>query len=181
MSEQLSLFGGDKVVDETKRKHCPKPKTYSPPVHSFTRGQQITEDDQLPPAQLEAERLRMLNLRYGMTYVYYHNGQIVGFGDTIHCPREDIEHNLSALAGYLTLTSVKTGGLGKAYDDDVYTLGKVNVNALPEAELWGELDFNIGRLEEQRRMLYKEPLYILTETERGFQPRLTEEVNAVEE
>ena len=121
MEVQLSLFGDEGVVDMPKNKH-PNPP-YSTIPHP--EQQQEAEVESKSYDQLELEMLQKLNLRYGMTSVYYVNGKIVGYGDVNHCPREDIEHNLSVLAGYLANTDAKKGGLGKAYDEDVYILGTV--------------------------------------------------------
>jgi len=93
--------------------------------------------------------------------------------------REDIEHNLSVLAGYLVRTGAKKGGLGKAYDEDVYALGSIDKSSLPEPESWIRSDFDLEQEEQHRRTLYKEPLYLLVKTERGFLPRIVAEPHEI--
>jgi len=166
MELQLSLFGDEGVAGMPKTTHP------TPPTPTDTEQQPKPEAETKSHDQLEREKLLSLNLRYGMTSVYYVKGKIVGYGDVNHCPREDIEHNLSVLAGYLAKTGAKRGGLGKAYDEDVYALGIVDRSSLPEPENWIRFDLDIEQEELHRRTMYKEPLYRLIETERGFTPRL---------
>ena len=160
---QLSLFTDNNLKSELEEidktsSSPPKPET-SPMKRRHERHE---------------ERLARLNLRFGSTFVYFLNGVLVGYGDVIHCPREDIEHNLVVLAEYLKLTGATAGGLGKAYDSDTYVYGNIEMSKLPMAECWLKMSDSVDRLERDRKR-YEEPLYRLAETERGFEAQLMKE------